>query len=626
MATRADHPIDLLTQTNWDDVAASGKPTAENKSMAALATSGDGDLACNTAMAKTPVFGGYVVPYIRGIAVTIGNGTKDKCCYLSGDGGATARAFADVAAGDKLYWNPTVAGYNLQAGWRIDLYYLESYSGAIGGGGASVSSIVTTGAIELWVRPVDGDDSNSGTSSSTPLATIQAAINKIPPIVLHKVVIHVGMHTGSAHAAWLLGPRQLRANIWILFDGGGTVGDDGFTELLAAEQLSSVPTQGHVQFLQLNTIHEYRGKTLEIVDGSGAGDRRTIQDSEPSGGINQWLEVYTCADLSSGVAPGDIARIVEPKAAMYLPPALNGRANEYRAIVTGCGNGGSDYYSQDYSGKVFVVNAKIKPDPSLAVGAVACLDSTVVFLGCELDPLTLIATSNSSRMMYGIEDGAYDYWVPSAVDDGVGAVQRSSWYGWGIYCPDGPAGYYFGGAPERGHHHHAGIIVASQANFYYSSVEVFGGNFFGDAGESGGSVDVGLSRVSLTSKGANKTLVYGPRADKSAIRCWLRGELFIQYTKITGIGDGIVVEQESLCDGFYSAAYTEIDVSGFGIRMRKSGKLGVGVSGGGDAGAIVGAAGDISMDDGASSFGGETVTSGTSKFEGDPHGTALWGR
>lgn len=628
MSSRADHPIDLLTQTNWDDVATSGKPTTENKGMASEATSGDGDLACDTAIAKTPVFGGYVVVLIRGVQVSVGDGVKTKCCYFSGDGGTTARAFADVAAGDKLYWNGSVAGYQLQAGWRTDFYYLESYSGAVGGGGASVSGIITTGAVELWVRPVDGDDANSGTSSSTPLETIQAAVDKIPYIGAHKVVIHVGMHTGGGHAAWILGPRLMRANIWIIFDGGGAVGDDGFTEILAPEGIGVID-QGHLDLLSISSLHQYRGKTVEVLTGAAAGDRRTIQDSVPSGPLDSHLNTYTCADFSPGIANGDLVRIVEPKAAFYLPPARDGRASELRAIVTGCGHGSTNYYGNTYEGKVFIVNAKVKPDADLGFGGLGAVDSNVVFLGCELDPLVILVEATRSAMMYGVEDNAYEYWIPSSVNDGVGATQRSSWFGWGIYGPyDGSPGYYFSGdEATRGASSHSGIIVVPGITATYGNLLLRGGNLFGHGSSSIPTLDVAFGEAHVSSDGSNKTLIRSDHVSSAAVRAWYLGSLFITHTKIEGIGDGIRVMRGSVSGGWFGAGgfFAEIDVDGFGIRLSRGGQMDVGVSGGGSGASIVGAAGDISMDDGGSSFGGETVTSNTSLFD-STHGTALWGR
>ena len=92
-----------------------------NKDMVCSVTAVDGDLACATAIAATPI--GFVTAVVDGVVQSIGNGVKTKSCYISGDGGTTARAFGAIVAGDFVYWNPTIAGFNLAATDRFTLLY-----------------------------------------------------------------------------------------------------------------------------------------------------------------------------------------------------------------------------------------------------------------------------------------------------------------------------------------------------------------------------------------------------------------------------------------------------------------------------------------------------------------------
>ena len=63
--------------------------------------------------------------HVNGQKEIVGNGSKTNCsCWFSGDNGATARAFGDIASGDKFYWNCTAAGYDLDTGDEIDFGYL----------------------------------------------------------------------------------------------------------------------------------------------------------------------------------------------------------------------------------------------------------------------------------------------------------------------------------------------------------------------------------------------------------------------------------------------------------------------------------------------------------------------
>jgi hypothetical protein len=97
--------------------------------MAASVTVADHDLACATAIAVTPVHapsanGNYVLVRVNGIGYTVGNATRTAVdCYFSGDGGATARAFSAIVATDLLYWNGSIAGFQLAVTDKVDFIY-----------------------------------------------------------------------------------------------------------------------------------------------------------------------------------------------------------------------------------------------------------------------------------------------------------------------------------------------------------------------------------------------------------------------------------------------------------------------------------------------------------------------
>ena len=62
---------------------------------------------------------------INGISASYGL-TKDF--YFSNDGGVTARAMADITAGDELIWNGVLAGFELESTDDIDIDYMASDS------------------------------------------------------------------------------------------------------------------------------------------------------------------------------------------------------------------------------------------------------------------------------------------------------------------------------------------------------------------------------------------------------------------------------------------------------------------------------------------------------------------
>jgi len=101
------------------------RASLSNKAMAAQATSSDGDLACDVAIAATPSNDGYVRISINGLAINLGDGVKTTEGYFSNDGGATARDIADIASGDLLYWNGSVAKYELSIEDIVDFEYSE---------------------------------------------------------------------------------------------------------------------------------------------------------------------------------------------------------------------------------------------------------------------------------------------------------------------------------------------------------------------------------------------------------------------------------------------------------------------------------------------------------------------
>lgn len=105
----------------------------DDKFMTSLATSLDGDLASNDAITNTPVDGCYVAVFVNGIEYEVGDGVFTKACYFASaglphvaKGFSTDHVNGQIEAGDFLYWNGSIAGFNLTAGSRISLMYMVS--------------------------------------------------------------------------------------------------------------------------------------------------------------------------------------------------------------------------------------------------------------------------------------------------------------------------------------------------------------------------------------------------------------------------------------------------------------------------------------------------------------------
>ena len=86
----------------------------------ATVTSADGNTTGVT-IAATPE--GMVQIFVNGLLQELGQGVKTKDCYFSSDGGSTAKAITSIASGDTLYWNGSVAGYQLDTNDKITMSY-----------------------------------------------------------------------------------------------------------------------------------------------------------------------------------------------------------------------------------------------------------------------------------------------------------------------------------------------------------------------------------------------------------------------------------------------------------------------------------------------------------------------
>jgi hypothetical protein len=60
---------------------------------------------------------------VNGLDVSVGDAAKTSACYVSGDGGTTARAMRAIVAGDLLYWVGSVAGFQLATTDVVDFLY-----------------------------------------------------------------------------------------------------------------------------------------------------------------------------------------------------------------------------------------------------------------------------------------------------------------------------------------------------------------------------------------------------------------------------------------------------------------------------------------------------------------------
>ena len=74
-------------------------------------------------MSYSPYQDSYVMVEVNGLSVEVGDGTKDKDAYFSGNNGLVASSIEEIRQGDQLFWNGEIAGYELEIGDEINLIY-----------------------------------------------------------------------------------------------------------------------------------------------------------------------------------------------------------------------------------------------------------------------------------------------------------------------------------------------------------------------------------------------------------------------------------------------------------------------------------------------------------------------
>lgn len=100
-----------------------------NLNMPAIITTIDGSPALNTGITSysildVPLSSSYVRVYVNGVEVNVGGKITPFECYFSGDNGITARTLGTERQYDFLFWNGSVAGYQLDQNDQIDFTYL----------------------------------------------------------------------------------------------------------------------------------------------------------------------------------------------------------------------------------------------------------------------------------------------------------------------------------------------------------------------------------------------------------------------------------------------------------------------------------------------------------------------
>lgn len=81
-------------------------------------------MASTQPVKEKPIGGISVIVNTTNFAV--GDGQKNEACFFSSDNGLTAKFINHVEIGDKLYWNGSIAGFQLDSSDTIRLDYMTS--------------------------------------------------------------------------------------------------------------------------------------------------------------------------------------------------------------------------------------------------------------------------------------------------------------------------------------------------------------------------------------------------------------------------------------------------------------------------------------------------------------------
>ena len=100
-------------------------PIETVQSKKSLATSGNYQ-STGITINYAPFDNGAINVIINGLNADESYGDRTGECYFSNDGGLTARASNSIVAGDTLYFNGNIAGFDLSTSDTIDLVYQRS--------------------------------------------------------------------------------------------------------------------------------------------------------------------------------------------------------------------------------------------------------------------------------------------------------------------------------------------------------------------------------------------------------------------------------------------------------------------------------------------------------------------
>lgn len=286
------------------------------------------------------------------------------------------------------------------------------------------SELIAGYPLHLYVSNINGSDTNTGLSPSDPLQTLTKAETLIANVVNSPVVIHVGRFdlTGlGSYVAPKFRRRNLRESIYLVGDGAGQTGAAGeaFTELQASTAVGGGSTANVIKW---GGGTDYRGKTVEILTGTSATDRRTIRNANGT-------DIVPVAPFSTGGAT--TYRIVETTVNIGFTDTST--LGEY-VLCEGLGSGDATPASDVITNGLYVVNVRFVSQGAVSGSLALCLkDSQVVFFGCEFQEATTINIRMDSSSLTMGHNGSDFARAAGSYNLGIlGVMSNLQWRGWGF--------------------------------------------------------------------------------------------------------------------------------------------------------------------------------------------------
>jgi len=298
--------------------------------------------------------------------------------------------------------------------------------------------ISTTTEVDLYVDAASGDDNNAG-SSTQPLKTYAAAVAKIPSFVSHTFTIHLAPHPGDGYKVATIENKSVSAGATI-----HVTGDDHFNVLLPPTNALAGSSDVSVSAAAL-TVDAYLGKTIEVLTGAAAGDRRLVRN-------NTATSIVPVAKFTAPLAANDVYRIVEPSVVFSLSPFLfsapGSPGDDLSPAVRNCPGVTDKIESTSIVGSygppsVTFSNLSLgsfpASPPSFFVFPFSVMNSSVAFYGISLfssDPSSLVYlfVDIPGVLMAGVDHVAT---FPNSLFPFMSglAPNDTSWTGWGVSLP-----------------------------------------------------------------------------------------------------------------------------------------------------------------------------------------------